>query len=375
MDADTIPLHKRYTELKKKAKWAEQAGDREAALRHYTEMLDVLEELSDRRRDSTYPDEIKDWVARRRTQLDPDQLEDRSNGDRSTDQGPSADSDSASTSSTGDEDREGNSSAGSGKSDGAFHVTEPEYTFSDVAGMQDEKEELNLKVLEAIDSPEQYQRLGLSPPNGILFYGPPGTGKSLLSEALGGEADASYIELDASELRNKYVGESEKNIRRMFETAEEQSPCIVFIDEIDAVATNRGEASDSPGKADMVNVFLRQLHESPDDVIVVGATNYRDRVDKAFFRQGRFGTQLKIGLPDSEQRRAVLEYELEDRATQGRIDIERLVASTAQYSCADMVQIVEEAGFQALQDNEDAIRQKHLERGYRKVDPTGNPDQ
>ncbi|ORY64375.1 ribosome biogenesis ATPase-like protein RIX7 [Pseudomassariella vexata] len=186
-------------------------------------------------------------------------------------------------------------------------TTIPETTWAQVGALQKVREDLSLAIIQPIDDPERFARVGFQSPSGVLLWGPPGCGKTLLAKAVANEAKANFISVKGPELLNKYVGESERSIRQVFSRARSSAPCILFFDEIDALVPRRSD-SIAESSARVVNMLLTELDgmTSRSGVYVIGATNRPDMIDPAILRPGRLGTNLLVGLPDADGRVDIL---------------------------------------------------------------------
>ena len=252
----------------------------------------------------------------------------------------------------------------------------PDLGFGDVGGMSELKQTLTDKVIDPLQRPELYEEYDLGVVNGILLYGPPGTGKTYVTEALAGELDYNFIDVTPSDLTSSLVGEAADNVAELFEVARENQPCMVFIDEIDAVAGARsGGAQKTQSERQMVNQLLEELTAIQDeDVVVVGATNLLDEVDEAIRRSGRFDERIEVPPPDATAREAILRVHLRDRPVlTDTIDWDAVRRRTEGYSASDMELIATNAARQALQDarKKDEIQpvtQHHIETAIDETD-------
>lgn len=258
-------------------------------------------------------------------------------------------------------------------SEGAtFEPSVPDIDLSDYVGREELKSELRSRVLGPYREPERIESLGLSQVTGVLFYGPPGTGKSLAAKALGGEAELSYIEVKIPDIKDRYVGGSEENVRELFDEAAANAPCVVCMDEVDALATERGDDNNATGKDDMVNAFLDEFEKAPEGVLVIGTTNRRDRIDDAFERKGRFEKAIEVGLPEFEDRLRLLSHYMRTPVERPHDDDLRLAAiarETDGYSCADLRQLVDEAAWDVYEREQDRIGTENFEAALEAVDP------
>ncbi len=228
----------------------------------------------------------------------------------------------------------------------------PDVRFADVAGLSDVKERIQESVIHPMEHPEMYDRLNVSPPTGILFYGPPGCGKTFLARAAATESDATFISLDVSDIMDKYVGESEKKVREVFELAREESRAIIFIDEIDAVATSRGQSSEGYERR-LVNELLSQMDgvsTGDDGILVLGATNRPWDIDRAFLRGKRFSDSVFIPHPDFDARKALFQLQLESTPT-AEVDYDELAEASLGFEAARLADVCNEAGLQVIRSN------------------------
>jgi SpoVK/Ycf46/Vps4 family AAA+-type ATPase len=255
-----------------------------------------------------------------------------------------------------------------------FDWEDPEIDFSDVGGRDELKSRLWELAIDPVENKEQHRTYRVPVPNGILFAGPPGTGKSHMAKALAGELDRKCLNISLAEIRDSLAGESEKNVTRLFEQAKEHQPCLIIIDEVDALIQQRGSDDLSAGMRQLVSQFLRDMPSlKQDDVLIVGTTNFQGDMDDAVDRPGRFGQDFTIGLPDRACRQEVLQIQLEDRPVVScDVDLRQIARLTQDYSCADLEEVAVEAARQALKEDT-SITQKHLERGVQQVDPSVNP--
>lgn len=227
-------------------------------------------------------------------------------------------------------------SAEQGKA-GRFIESPPNVDFDDVAGMAELKDELREKVIDPIENPELYEEYGIGVENGFLLYGPPGTGKTHVSRCLAGELDVSFINAKAGDLVSKWIGEGAENVQEMFAEARNNDPCLVFIDEIDALATSRGGRHQQQSERQMVNQFLEGLstiNDSDKKVVVIGATNRPEDVDDAMLRSGRLTEKIEVPPPDAEARLAIFRQHLQ--APIDDLDEDRFADLTDGMVAADM---------------------------------------
>lgn len=235
----------------------------------------------------------------------------------------------------------------------------PDRDFADVGGMADLKTTLTELVVDPLEDPETYERYGLGVTDGVLLYGPPGCGKTYVAGALAGELDRHFLSISPSDLTSKFVGEAADNVADAFAVARANAPCLVFIDEIDAVASDRsGEMTNT--EQQMVNQLLAELEgSSDDDVVVMAATNLLEDVDDAVLRSGRFDERVEVAPPDADAREAIFGVHLDGRPTADDLPLAEAVERTAGYAASDLELVAERAARAALADEAD-IREEHL---------------
>jgi transitional endoplasmic reticulum ATPase len=238
---------------------------------------------------------------------------------------------------------------------GEFVQRPPDKTFADVAGMADLKETLRRVVSDPLMNPAAHEEYGLGIENGILLYGPPGTGKTHIATSLAGELEITYIEAKAGDLVSQWVGQGAQNVQQMFEEARAAQPCLVFIDEIDALATDRSSGRQTKSERQMVNQFLEELSQLSDEdeqVVVIGATNRPDDIDAAMLRTGRFTKKIEVPPPDAEARVAIGQLHL--TAPHEKLDWAAVAAQTEGFVASDMKAVAQYAARSALERASDA---------------------
>ena len=225
----------------------------------------------------------------------------------------------------------------------------PTVSYEDIGGLSDAVEKIREMVEVPLKHPELFERLGIEPPKGVLLHGPPGTGKTLLARAVANEADAHFISIDGPEVVSKWVGESEKKLRSIFEEAEKNSPAIIFIDEIDAIAPKREDASGEVERR-LVAQLLATMDgmKSRGKVVVIGATNRPNSVDQALRRPGRFDRELEIGIPDRKGRLEILKIHTRNMPLTKDVDLKYLADRTHGYAGADVEALCKEAAMYSL---------------------------
>ncbi|MFC7041813.1 CDC48 family AAA ATPase [Halonotius sp. GCM10025705] len=229
-------------------------------------------------------------------------------------------------------------------------VEAPDVTWDDVGGLTETKTRLQEAIQWPLAYPEAYQQVDLQSPTGILLHGPPGTGKTLLAKAVANEADSNFISVKGPELFDKYVGESEKGVREIFAKARENAPTVVFFDEIDAIAAQRGSGSDSQVSERVVSQLLTELDglEALEEVVVIAATNRPELLDDALTRAGRIEEQIAVEEPDEAARREILSIHTRDRPVAGDVDLDALAAATEGFVGAEVAALCRTAATEAV---------------------------
>jgi cell division protease FtsH len=245
-------------------------------------------------------------------------------------------------------------------------------TFADVAGVEEAKAEL-MEVVDFLKNPKKYQRLGGRIPKGVLLVGPPGTGKTLLARAVAGEADVPFFFLSGSEFVEMFVGVGASRVRDLFEQAKEKAPCIVFIDELDAIGKSRAGASGFAGGHDEREQTLNQLlaemdgFDSSKGVIIMAATNRPEVLDAALLRAGRFDRQVVVDKPDVRGREAILQVHARNVILAPGVDLHVLAARTPGMAGADLANIINEAALLAARKGKDAVDMADLDEAIDRV--------
>ena len=257
------------------------------------------------------------------------------------------------------------------QSKGVIDSSEIDTKFSDVAGCDEAKYELE-EVVEFLKSPDKFNQAGAKIPKGVLLDGPPGTGKTLLARAVAGEAGVSFIQVSASEFIQMFVGVGASRVRDLFKIAKENSPCVVFIDEIDAVGRKRGEQFGGGGNEEReqtLNQILTNMDgfEKSDSIVVLAATNRADILDSALTRSGRFDRKVSVTLPDVRGRRQIFDIHLRDKFVEDSTDLDEVAVLTTGFSGADIENMANEAVILALRQNTSVINSTHLMDAYEKI--------
>jgi cell division protease FtsH len=249
-------------------------------------------------------------------------------------------------------------------------VDSPKITFKDVAGVDEAVEELQ-EIKEFLENPKKFQALGARIPKGVLLFGPPGTGKTLLARAVAGEAGVPFFSISGSDFVEMFVGVGASRVRDLFEQAKQNSPCIIFMDEIDAVGRHRGAGMG--GGHDEREQTLNQLlvemdgFEMKDNVILIAATNRPDILDPALLRPGRFDRQVVVDRPDRVGRKRILEVHSRGKPMASAVDIEALAGQTPGFTGADLANLVNEAALLAARKGKKQIDNLELEEGIMRV--------
>ncbi len=249
-------------------------------------------------------------------------------------------------------------------------VDSPKITFRDVAGVDEAVEELH-EIKEFLENPKKFQALGARIPKGVLLYGPPGTGKTLLARAVAGEAGVPFFSISGSDFVEMFVGVGASRVRDLFEQAKQNAPCIIFMDEIDAVGRHRGAGMG--GGHDEREQTLNQLlvemdgFEAKDNIIMIAATNRPDILDPALLRPGRFDRQITVDRPDRKGRAKILEVHTRGKPLAKVIDIDVLAGQTPGFTGADLANLVNEAALLAARTGKREIGQIELEEGIMRV--------
>lgn len=266
---------------------------------------------------------------------------------------------------------QGNQALSFGKSRARLYGNEKnEVTFKDIAGNDEAKQDLS-EVVEFLKYPKKFEAVGAKIPKGVLLVGPPGTGKTMLARAVAGEANAPFFSISGSEFVEMFVGVGASRVRDLFAKAKKNSPCIIFIDEIDAVGRRRG--SGMGGGHDEREQTLNQIlvemdgFEQGENVIVLAATNRSDVLDPALLRPGRFDRRVNIGLPDRKDREAILKVHFHKKPIGKDVDLDALAAKTAGSSGADLANIANEAAIIAARHNRHTINNKDVTNAFEKV--------
>ena len=248
-------------------------------------------------------------------------------------------------------------------------TTKSKMTFDDVAGLEEEKHEM-IEIVDFLKNPERFNKMGAKIPRGVLLCGQPGTGKTLIAKAIAGEAKVPFISMSGSEFIEMFAGLGASRVRKLFEKAKKIAPCIIFIDEIDAIGSRRNT---SGGAESENNQTLNQLlvemdgFDTEETIIVLAATNRPEMLDKALLRPGRFDRRITIGLPDMRGREAILKIHAKEKKFADDVNLKSIAEDTAGFTGADLANILNEAAIIATINEHDAITNKDIEDAVKKV--------
>ncbi|WP_435333196.1 CDC48 family AAA ATPase [Haloarchaeobius sp. TZWWS8] len=243
-------------------------------------------------------------------------------------------------------------------------VEVPDVTWNDVGGLENTKERLRETIQWPLDFPEVFKAMDLEAARGVLMYGPPGTGKTLLAKAVANEANSNFISIKGPELLNKFVGESEKGVREVFDKARSNAPTVIFFDEIDSIATERGRHSGDSGVGErVVSQLLTELDglEDLEDVVVIATTNRPDLIDSALLRPGRLDRHVHVPVPDEAARKKIFEVHTRDKPLADDVDLQWLAQQTEGYVGADVQAVCREASLAATREFINSVKPEEME--------------
>lgn len=248
-------------------------------------------------------------------------------------------------------------------------VSQDKITFKDVAGLDEEKSEM-LEIVEFLKNPEKYSKMGAKTPRGVLLCGKPGTGKTLIAKAIAGEANVPFISMSGSEFVEMFAGLGASRVRKLFERAKKISPCIIFIDEIDAIGSRRASNNGADSENNQtLNQLLVEMDgfDSDQSIIVIAATNRPEMLDEALLRPGRFDRTITIALPDIKGREEILKIHSKNKKISEDVDFKSIAGDTAGFTGAELENILNEAAIIATNKKHDAINNNDIEDAVKKV--------
>jgi proteasome regulatory subunit len=248
----------------------------------------------------------------------------------------------------------------------------PGVDYTDIGGLTDQMTEVRETVEMPLQSPEMFEDVGIEPPSGVLLHGPPGTGKTMLAKAVANQTDATFIKMAGSELVHKFIGEGAKLVRDLFEVAREHEPAVIFIDEIDAIASKRTDSKTS-GDAEVQRTMMQLLSEMDGfeergEIRIIAATNRFDMLDRALLRPGRFDRLIEVPKPDVEGREKIFEIHTRGMNLADDVTFEQLAADISDASGADIKAICTEAGMFAIRDERTDVTMDDFREAWAKVE-------
>ena len=241
--------------------------------------------------------------------------------------------------------------------------------FDDVAGLDEEKQEM-IEIVQFLKEPKKFNEMGAKIPKGVLLYGKPGTGKTLIAKAIAGEAEVPFISMSGSEFIEMFAGLGASRVRKLFEKARKVAPCIVFIDEIDAIGSRRSSGSGAESENNQtLNQLLVEMDgfDTEETIIVLAATNRPEMLDKALLRPGRFDRQITINVPDLKGREEILKIHSKDKKIDENITLKSIAEDTAGFTGAELANILNEAAILATINKREEIKQDDIEEALKKV--------
>jgi proteasome regulatory subunit len=255
---------------------------------------------------------------------------------------------------------------------GAEIIEKPNIKYSDLGGLDEQIREVRDAIELSLEKPESFEKFGIQPPKGVLLTGPPGTGKTMLAKAVASHTNATFLGLVGSELAQKYIGEGGRMVRELFSLARKKSPCIIFIDEIDAIGSKRLDSSTS-GDREVQRTLMQLLSEldgfnSLDNVKVIAATNRPELLDKALLRPGRFDRIVEIPLPNLEGREAIFNVHARKMPLDKNVDFSKLSIITEGYSGAEIKAITIDVGMKAISEGVSKCKMSHFKDAISSID-------
>ncbi|MCU4718256.1 proteasome-activating nucleotidase Pan1 [Halapricum hydrolyticum] len=255
----------------------------------------------------------------------------------------------------------------------------PDVGYEDIGGIQEQIEEVRETVEMPLKNPGMFEDVGIDPPSGVLLYGPPGTGKTMMAKAVANQTDATFIKMAGSELVHKFIGEGAKLVRDLFELARQHEPAVIFIDEIDAIASKRTESKTS-GDAEVQRTMMQLLSEMDGfedrgEIRIIAATNRFDMLDRAILRPGRFDRLIEVPKPDAEGREQIYRIHTREMNLAETVDFESLAEETGAASGADIKAICTEAGMFAIRDDRLEIVEQDFYDAWEKIQQEADDDE
>jgi len=255
---------------------------------------------------------------------------------------------------------------------GAEIIEKPNVKYSDLGGLDEQISEIRDAIELSLEKPEEFEKFGIQPPKGVLLTGPPGTGKTMLAKAVASQTNATFLGLVGSELAQKYIGEGGRMVRELFSLARKKAPCIIFIDEIDAIGSKRLDSSTS-GDREVQRTLMQLLSEldgfeSLENVKVIAATNRPELLDKALLRPGRFDRIVEIPLPNTEGREAIFKVHAKKMPLNKNVDLAKLAIITDGYSGAEIKAITIDVGMNAISEGVDVCTMSHFKAAISSID-------
>jgi proteasome regulatory subunit len=250
-------------------------------------------------------------------------------------------------------------------------TTKPDVTYDDIGGLEEQILEVREAVEDPLSNPGMFDDVGIDPPSGVLLHGPPGTGKTMLAKAVANQTDATFIKMAGSELVQKFIGEGARLVRDLFELAAEHEPAIIFIDEIDAIASKRTESKTS-GDAEVQRTMMQLLSEMDGfedrgEISIIAATNRFDMLDRAILRPGRFDRLIEVPKPDHEGRVHILTIHSRRMNVADDVDYDALAEGTDGFSGAELASLATEAGMFAIRDDRTEVRMPDFRDALEKI--------
>ena len=247
----------------------------------------------------------------------------------------------------------------------------PEVSYADIGGLDDQMREVRETVELPLEQPEAFDSVGIDPPSGILLHGPPGTGKTLLAKAVAAETNASFIKMAGSELVHKFIGEGAKLVRDLFEVARDNEPAVIFIDEIDAIASKRTDSKTS-GDAEVQRTMMQLLSEMDGfdergDIRIIAATNRFDMLDEAILRPGRFDRLIEVPKPEADGREIIFKIHTRNMNVSDDVDFHELAETAVDASGADIKAVCTEAGMFAIRDDRTEVYRQDFVDAWEKI--------